>query len=353
MSLTVIVGGQYGSEAKGAATAGVIERDLRPTYNVRVAGPNAGHTAHDPTGRAWPLRQIPVGAVADHPDVTCVIAAGSEIDPDVLFHELGELNRAELKPALLIDPQATVLDTIHKETEAAEQLVGRIGSTGKGIGAARASRVMRTAWTYGQWWARLDGWRREAAPPPWDNTAGLLNDCAASARRHVVIEGTQGYGLGLHAGHYPQCTSSDCRAIDFLAMAGVSPWVTSELEVLVCMRVYPIRVAGSSGPMRDETSWDALGLPVELTTVTRKPRRVGLWDGQLAADAIRANPGGRIHLSMLDQLPGAVLRDGDNRPHVTDLGWEFVQRVEGDTGAEVAVIGCGPRVADQLVVADL
>jgi adenylosuccinate synthase len=133
-------------------------------------------------------------------------------------------------------------------------------------------------------------------------------------------------------------------------MAGISPWVTPDLEILVCMRVYPIRVAGNSGPMHEETTWEALGLPVELTTVTRKPRRVGLWDGELAAAAIRANPGGRIHLSMLDQLPGAVEINKPGWPTITDTGWSFIDRVEKDTGAVVAVVGCGPTTADQIVL---
>lgn len=352
MSLAVIVGGQYGSEAKGAATAGLIERNRhRPVYNVRVAGPNAGHTAYDKTGRAWPLRQVPVGAVADHPDVVCVIAAGSEIDPDVLISEVEQINDAGIKLALLIDPQATILDPEYRAAETASGLVSLIGSTGKGVGAARAARIMRIAETYGDWYARQDRATRDKVPAPWDDTAYLLQAVAAGPGRLVVIEGTQGYGLGLHAGHYPQCTSSDCRAIDFLSMAGISPWAASDLEILVCLRVYPIRVAGRSGPMKDETSWEALGLPEELTTVTRKVRRVGLWDGELAAAAIRANPEARIHLSMLDQLPGAVYRDGDD-PEITDVGWEFIARVEKDTGATVAVVGCGPRVADQIVLGD-
>lgn len=351
MSLAVIVGGQYGSEAKGAATAGLIERNRdRPVYNVRVAGPNAGHTAYDKTGRAWPLRTVPVGAVVDHPDVTCVIAAGSEIDPAVLVAELTQLSEAGMEPALLIDPQATILTEDDKQAENSLGLVGAIGSTGKGIGAARAARMLRSAEIYGSWWPKQSAALRKLLPQPWRDTAYLLNNGAASPRTLVVIEGTQGYGLGLHAGHYPQCTSSDCRAIDFLSMAGISPWIAHDLEVLVCMRVYPIRVAGNSGPMYAETSWKALGLPEELTTVTRKVRRVGLWDPDLAADAIRANPGARIHLSMLDQLPDAVKHDEDGDPVITDVGWSFIRQVEADSGAEVAVVGCGPRVADQIVL---
>src|SRR3954453_8215512 len=104
MSLAVIVGGQFGSEAKGSATAGLIERNRhRPIVNVRMAGPNAGHPAYDRDGRAWPFRQIPVGAVADiHPAPLLVLAAGSEIDPDVLLAELYQLQQAGIRPRLMI-----------------------------------------------------------------------------------------------------------------------------------------------------------------------------------------------------------------------------------------------------------
>jgi len=347
----IVVGGQYGSEAKGAATAGVIERTQdRHVWNVRVAGPNAGHTAYDKTGRAWPLRTVPVGAVADHPSVTCVISAGSEIDPPVLRSELEQLRAADVRVELRIDDQATVLEDEHKAVEHEHGLVGAIGSTGKGIGAARAARLLRSARTYGQWWHKLSAVERDLFPVPTHDTSSELQFAAANPHEVVVIEGTQGYGLGLHAGFYPQCTSSDCRAVDFAAMAGVSPWAVSDISILACMRVYPIRVAGNSGPMKDETSWEELGLPVELTTVTKKPRRVGLWDGELAERAIRANPGATIHLSMLDQLPGAVDADATGADKITSAGWDFVERVERDTGAEVTVVGTGPRVADQIVL---
>ena len=63
--LQVIVGGQAGSEAKGHVAAQLASPELTPEglAAVRVAGPNAGHSAVDATGRKWALRQIPVAAV--------------------------------------------------------------------------------------------------------------------------------------------------------------------------------------------------------------------------------------------------------------------------------------------------
>ena len=169
---------------------------------------------------------------------------------------------------------------------------------------------------------------------------------------HVVIEGTQGYGLGLHTKHYPQCTSSDCRAIDFLAMAGISPW-GHIVEVWAVARMFPIRVAGNSGYLKGETTWEALGLPPEYTTVTQKVRRVGEWDPVLVAEAVRANGGAphvRLALTMTDQR-WPDLRDvntSSQARHVMDSQTklemdEWIHRVERDTRAQVAMITTGPR----------
>lgn len=319
----VVVGGQLGSEGKGAV-AGRIARDLersgRRVVGVRVGGPNAGHTVlglcpkdcgqgdHEPGAHPWRLRQVPVAAVTA-PDSDLIIAQGSEIDPQVLADEVRALDSAGygVTERLTVDRQATVITIVHKMEEAAGGLSGRLGSTAKGIGAARAERIWRRAVTWGQ----LDGGsllrdlglELDSADTSLDLWGRNLSD-----RHAVVIEGTQGYGLGLHAGYYPYCTSGDCRAIDFLAQAGVSPWspAPESVRVVVCFRPYPIRVAGNSGPLKDETSWKELGLPQELTTVTQKVRRVGRWDSDLAQAAMRANgaPSSNVWvaMTMMDQV---------------------------------------------------
>lgn len=299
-TLDIVVGGQFGSEAKGHVTKKVLQRRQfeRPEgpelVNIRVAGPNAGHCVLDEAGNKFALRTIPVGAVL--PDVRLVIAAGSEVDPQVLSDEITELTAKghDLRGRLYVSAEATVLTQQHREAEAGMQ--ARMGSTGKGIGAARADRIMRTAARVGDD-ADLSEFINEAGGVVF---AGLqpfdMDD------KSVVIEGTQGYGLGLHAGHYPQCTSSDCRAVDFAAMAGLNPWDAEQFIPWVVARVYPIRVAGNSGPLKGESSWEDLGLPQEYTTVTKKVRRVGEWDADLIAAAMAANgKNSQLAITMLDQ----------------------------------------------------
>jgi adenylosuccinate synthase len=353
--LEIVVGAQYGSEAKGHVTTRLLDarQDMRkrfdsnpyPMVNVRVAGPNAGHTAYTTGGAKYALRQVPVGATRPYP-VTLVIAAGSEIDPEVLIGEIDILegDGCLSGKTLYIDPNATIIDPLHKTQENEAMLIDRIGSTGKGIGAARASRLMRKANRLADVPNLVDKLRRQNV---------IISPYVPNPTDHVIIEGTQGYGLGLHGRHYPQCTSSDCRAIDFAAMAGINPW-TTPVTVWAVARMYPIRVAGNSGPMRNETSWEQLGLPEEKTTVTQKVRRVGHWDSDLVRDAVWANGGGdavKIALTMTDQrwpeLTGlSNYTDVYNvcqKSHDDMSLMHFIGEVQMHSGAKVGMVTTGPE----------
>lgn len=332
--LITVSGGQFGSEAKGAVAAHLSKQEAEaetPLLAVRVGGPNAGHTVigTGPDGSEnfpWRLRSVPVAAVTN-PEAALAIAAGSEVDEGVLHQELKALDAAGYQATnrLLIDSQATLLEHHHIEEEVASGLQQRLGSTAKGIGAARVDRIWRTATLYG---------------------GGT--DVAAMARNYlrngytVLIEGTQGYGLGLHAGEYPYCTSNDCRAIDFMAMAGISPWDEGidQLENWLVFRTRPIRVAGNSGPLKDERTWDGLGLPKEHTTVTKKERRVGEWDAELAQRAVDANGGPsrvRIALMMVDQILSQV------------AGVDTDTLLMGlDSGQATEIFGLAEQVADEI-----
>lgn len=288
-TIHVVVGGQYGSEAKGHVAAHLSKQRIGDNViGIRVGGPNAGHTVVGRDGDRWALRQIPVAAVTNR-HARLVIAAGSEIDTEVLEREITDLDGAgySVSNRLFIDREVTLIDPAHKIQEA--ELSTRIGSTAKGIGAARAARLMRTAATYAH---RGEG----------SDTAPLIRDWMVAGAR-VVIEGTQGYGLGLHAGNYPYVTAGNCRVIDCLAQTGIGPWDGLIIPVVV-VRPNPIRVAGNSGPMIGETTWEDLGLNQERTTVTQKIRRVGAWDHNLVAAAIAANGGAeaQIALSMFDHV---------------------------------------------------
>jgi adenylosuccinate synthase len=326
----VVVGGQFGSEGKGHFTSQLcqkLEAEVDTPMVIRTGGPNAGHTVIGPDGKEWKLRQIPVAAVTC-PNSPIAIAAGGEIDDEVLNAEILALEQAgiPIMERLLIDAQATLMQPFHKVQEMA--LVEEIGSTGKGIGAARADRIMRSAGV-------------------WGGTTSVAEEAGfwlASREGPVVLEATQGYGLGLHAGFYPKCTSRDVRAIDVLAEAGISPWQPGVDRVLVWVvfRPFPIRVAGDSGPLQWETSWEDLGLDIEYTTVTGKIRRVGMWDGKLARDAMHGNgaPSPFVTPIMMfaDYIDETVV--GATELDVFDRRtWDAMAPYEKDIGTEIAGFG--------------
>lgn len=347
--LIVVVGGQYGSEGKGAVSAFLGRQMFGPDIAIRVAGPNAGHTVIDPTtGKEWKLRAVPVAAVTSQCKLQ--IAAGSEVDPVVLLDEVGQLDEAgyHVSSRLRVDPAATWLRQRHQATEQNLGLSTRIGSTGKGIGAARADRIMRVA-------DRIVGCNQvDHLLGDWTSTHVYNHHHRLGSEANtILIEGTQGYGLGLHTAHYPQVTSSDCRAIDFLAMAGISPWDPAfggwQPEVYVVARAYPIRVAGNSGWMAEETTWQDLGLPDEHTTVTNKVRRVGHWDPDLVRSAVAANGGfnARLVLTMVDQVFPQIRDNTDTETWPSEV-FDWLGQRANDAGVPVAMIGVGPNAYVEL-----
>jgi adenylosuccinate synthase len=355
----VVVGGQYGSEGKGHVTAW-LTKHIGASRVIRVAGPNAGHSAYDQNGQKWALRQVPIAAVVDD-HVNLYIAAGSEIDPEVLFDEITRLQIAgiPITDRLHIDDSATVIEPHHKDLETNRNLVGRIGSTGKGIGAARSDRILREAATWGRFVADTENeeWADTFRATTCYSVSTLMYNYLAAGEK-VIIEGTQGYGLGLHTDYYPQTTSSDARAVDFLSMAGISPWqLDVDVHVWPVFRTYPIRVAGNSGPMFKELDWADLAerthghIQPERTTVTQKVRRVGEWDDALAVQAMRANggPGPNVHpvLLFLDYIFPELAGEADARRFGVDQ-WDYINRIQNVLRSDINYVGTGPDTIVEL-----
>jgi adenylosuccinate synthase len=354
MTIHAIVGGQFGSEAKGHVAAQLTAhyRDLgHRQYLIRVGGSNAGHSAVDSTGRVWALRQIPAAAVIDR-DAVLVIAEGSEIDVDVITSEINELDAAgfDVSRRLWVDPMATIIEPRHIEAEAGSDINARTGSTSKGIGAARADRIMRKAKT-----ARdIDDFTEMLMP-----TSTLLQQAYYSSATGVnlLVEGTQGYGLGMHTTYYPQSTSGNCRTVDLLAQIGFVPlnWQKrQDVHTWLVFRTFPIRVAGNSGPLHEETDWDTLNawsdgyIKEERTTVTKKVRRVGYWDADLAQRAVIANGGAGPHLHaclmFCDYLDSELAGQTDLEAiyRASDEARAAINQMSTDIGVPFAMYGTSP-----------
>lgn len=339
--IEVVVGGQFGSEAKGHVAAilaaGVSEGSSAAC--VRVNGPNAGHTVVDQAGKHWAFRSVPVAAVVG-PQMDLFIAAGSEIEVEVLKDEIERCEQAgySVRHRLYIDAQATIITEAHKRLEHYGQMTERLGSTAKGIGAARADRIMRKAGI-----ARDEEGLHELGIVC--DTQKLLREMPITSR--IIIEGTQGYGLGLHAGYYPFCTSADCRAVDFLAAAGLT-WQRGTRSWVV-LRTYPIRVAGNSGPMFEEMTWAMLGgesngyIQPEQTTVTKKTRRVGNWDMELAREALAANgPSAQPVLTFVDYWDPWLAGSSSMEELIVSKAWPTILWIESELGCQFQLFTTGP-----------
>ena len=119
MPISIIVGGQYGSEGKGKI-AHWLARKQRARYTIRVGGSNSGHTVVD-RGRHSVLRHLPTSALLD--DVIAVIPTGAYLDVDILLREAEETGLT--KDRLFIHPMAVVMDDSMKADLSAKQAWSR------------------------------------------------------------------------------------------------------------------------------------------------------------------------------------------------------------------------------------
>lgn len=364
MSACAVVGGQFGSEGKGAVV-GHIAKDYE--HHVRVGAANAGHTVYtehptwvqesggsDPWYEKHVMQQLPCAAYAN-PNAILYIGPGAQISQEIFDAEMERLTawREERGlphwPRIYVDPRAHVITQEHIDREQRSGLAERIGSTStiakEGIGAAQAARVMRdeTCCTaqemYGDDHPDDSGLHLSDVPR-------LLNR-AAWAGESVLLEGTQGTGLSLTTGDFPYCTSRNTTAAGLCADAGLAP--THLDRVILVVRSYPIRVAGQSGPFAKdsvEISWRNIGVDPEKerTTVTKKVRRVATFSLQQVYEAAQINGATEIALMFADYLDKSIAG-----VHGTDPGFirgrvgEFVNEIEQSIRLPVTYVGTGPH----------
>lgn len=332
MAISIIVGGQYGSEGKGKV-AQHFARVRQAAAVVRVGGTNSGHTSLGGDTQREVLRQLPTAAL--EPDVLCVLAAGSYIDVDLLLEEVARVNLPADR--LIIDPNAMIITEQDRVTEQRNGLGDRIGSTCSGTGAAVSRRIARRSeqdLAVGQ----------SVLRPYLRSTRKLMRELVADGER-LIIEGTQGFGLSLlHTPHFPKATSRDTTAAGALAETGLSPLDVD--EVILVLRAFPIRVAGDSGPFgAPEIDWETVAqegghsAPLEeRTSVTKRVRRVARFDPELVRQALAANNPSRIVLNHIDHV------DATARDHLTTRAEKFVDGISESIGRQIDYVGLGPDV---------
>lgn len=332
MSVSIVFGGQWGSEGKGKTTL-FFSKKLRASTVVRVGGPNSGHTIVNDNGEKMSFQILPVASILE--GVTCVLPAGAYIDTNILEKELyiSGLPHNKLK----INPNAVIVNKELKELEKHESLSERIGSTESGTGAAVISRIRRD--NSAQLARDIPALRQFVC----DTTDFLRSEIIHS--HEVIIEGTQGFGLSLlHAWEYPYVTSRDTSAAYFAAEAGISPFDVK--RIIMTIRAFPIRVAGNSGPLPKEISWKdvtaASGAKNEITehtTVTNRIRRVAEFDADIVKRSIKANNPNIVVLNHCDYFDNSV----NNMPFLSTVAEEKVKDIERQIG-KIDFIGTGDRI---------
>jgi adenylosuccinate synthase len=325
----VIVGGQFGSEGKGHI-ASYLSREY--SVLVRVGGPNAGHKVVLESG-AYVHHQLPSGTLRNSA-AKLIIAPGAVVNPESLLKEIGECKVDHER--LSIDPQTMIITQSDCKSEAGLQQ--RISSTGQGVGAATARRILDRGKR-----VRLAKDIRELRPFVRD-TWELLERTYNSGGR-ILVEGTQGTGLSLFHGPYPYVTSRDTTVSGCLAEAGISP--TRVRKAIMVCRTYPIRVqnppGGTSGPLSQELDWQEIARRAnvalsaiktnERTSTTNRERRVGAFDWVLLRKSAALNGPTDIAVTFTDYLTPL----NANARRYEQLSPETIRFIE-----EVELVGAAP-----------
>lgn len=342
----IVVGGQAGSEGKGAVVAH-LTRSQSYGGAVRPGSSNAGHTVYDEDCTEHIQQVIPSPGVID-PDIDLYMAAESSFGLDELAEERARIEDVwgeSLADRLYIDPKAAVIDERHREIEAERQLGEEIGSTVHGVGAVRADKIWRSAGN-----VSLAEEHDELSAFVGPRTVERLVQHGRSGEP-VIIEGTQGTMLSMnHSHHYPFTTSRDCLASSFLSSCGLPPSTTR--EVWAVFRTYPIRVGGNSGSLSgEEISFETIAEragfeepPVEFTSVTKKKRRIFEWSWRQFEYSLQMNGPDKIAITFMDYL------DADNYGATTldelvdeSLDWVYeLREALSNVDAQLGLLKTGP-----------
>lgn len=349
--LHIIVDMQFGSCGKGLF-AGYLAKKVEPDTIVTAWAPNAGHTFIDNhTGENMVNISLPNGIVA--PSVKRVMfGPGTIVNPAILLSEMERYSEYMGRIELMIHQHAAVVTEMHRQREASYAFA--IGSTMKGCGAALIDKIARDP-------ANNNIAGKALLGTPLEGFLVTVEEynAAIDKAETIVVEGAQGFSLGMNNGFYPYTTSRECTVQQLM----VDCALPAKLPVFgrhvhgVC-RTYPIRVAnrhdkdgnqiGTSGPGyfdQRELDWKAdLGLEPELTTVTRLPRRIFTFSAEQIKQAVRMNGIDSVFLNFANypMLRDTSGRTGSGLNGNISLMLDEINR----TGATVRWLGYGPAMQD-------
>jgi adenylosuccinate synthase len=370
MSVTAVVGAQWGDEGKGRVVDYLArDADLVVRYG---GGNNAGHTVVNPHGH-FKLHLIPSGIF--YPATRNLLGNGVVINPPALVNELDGLSEAGFDcsnlfiadRAHLVMPYHVLLDQLEER----ERGAAKLGTTSRGIGPAYVDKIarrgirmvdlmetdafderlalaMRRARRIVEGYfgaggaqdemrevieAALDEARVAAAyraagerlrPHVVDGQA--LVDDALTSGQHVLLEGQLGTMRDIDWGVYPYVTSSS--PIPGGASLGAGLPAVAIDKVLGVAKAYTTAVGAGPLPteLEDDEGEALRERGVEFGTSTGRPRRCGWYDAVAVSFSVRLAGYSAIALTKLDVLDGfARIRVATSyRDPADDRIWETV-----------------------------
>jgi len=333
MSITVLVGSQWGDEGKGKIVDILSEKyDIVTRYQ---GGANAGHTV-EIGDKKFILHLIPSGILREN--VICVIGNGVVIDPTALLDEISLLEKNNIKVdgrlfishnAHLIMPYHKLLDSISESGE------NKIGTTGRGIGPCYIDKYARKGIkivdllnkkaleekirenlkeknnllkkVYGH--EELDVEEIIKQYVEFDKTIdkyikdvpSYLNNAIAEGKS-ILLEGAQGALLDVDHGTYPYVTSSSPTSGGACTGTGIPP--TKIDNVVGIVKAYTTRVGFGPFPteLLDDEGEKLRKIGAEYGATTGRPRRCGWFDAFLVGYSAMVNGIDSVAVTKLDVL---------------------------------------------------
>ena len=329
-----VVDGQFGSTGKGALAAWLAHMAMRQQGNFNFAGsiysggPNSGHTCYFKDKKIV-CKQLPTFSVymsMENMILPVYLSAGAVIDREILKQE------AEANPdiPIFVHPNAAILTDEDRKAEETGS-IAEVAGTRSGTGAALMRKIAREP-------------RAIAKNSLGDLTTNVvLQNHRIKPEDHAYfMEVAQGFSLGINSQFYPKVTSRECTVMQGLADARIAPRHLT--RTYMAIRTYPIRVGNVDGydsgdwySDQVETTWEEIGVEPEITTVTKRVRRVATFSMEQFYEACYANDPDFVFLSHMDYL----------RPIQQEAIIENLHAVRNNMSKDFElIVGMGPKVED-------
>ena len=332
MSVTIVLGTQWGDEGKGKAIdtfAG--DFDYVARFN---GGNNAGHTIVNQFG-TFKIHLVPSGVF--YPKTKCLIGGGVVIDPAVLIEEMDSLRKAgvKLENRLFISPRAHVILPYHKILDGLYEQAkgaGATGTTRRGIGQTYADKLSYNGLRWSDF-ADHDLFNQKlriqmelknkiivalggtaldfekvrdeylgyyAEIKPFIAELFHIVQDGLKVGKKFLLEQAMGTCLDPDWGTYPFVTGSTTLASAATGGLGIPPRAIS--RIIGVTKSYTTRVG--AGPMPSEIKDDAIASQAlsEVAATTGRTRRAGWFDVELARFSKQINGIDRLFLTKLDIL---------------------------------------------------